>query len=343
MREHEDRRTWPLPFGERAELTFRSDFCAAEVVPVRDGEQPFIEVRGRDAGRLHVEVGRDGDAVRIEVDRRGVWPGMLHGRDGRVTLHVPRGLRAEMKTDIGSIRVRDLGACDLDLRTDAGRIEVDDLSGRLRLSTDAGQIRGRGLAGRFDVQTAAGSIRLGITGLEPGEHSFRTDAGSIRLSLAPGLDVRVEAHAGLGTVKASYPSREDAAAVLRAATDVGLVKIREGGRDDSDDEERGWAGGFGPELRRRFEVEFERGFGHGPPRPPAPFAPPAPPPPPPSAFGEEEREVFRTGPSAPAGAEAPPRAARPVDAEVERILKLVESGELSARDADELLRALERE
>jgi hypothetical protein len=32
----------------------------------------------------------------------------------------------------------------------------------------------------------------------------------------------------------------------------------------------------------------------------------------------------------------------PADPEVERVLKMVESGELSAQDADELLRALDR-
>ena len=343
MTVHDDRRTWPLPFGERPELEFRSDFCAAEVVPVKAGEQPFVEVLGRGAGRLDVDVRRDGDVVRVEVDRHRSWYGSFRQREVRVVLHVPRGLRASMRTDAGSLHARDLGTCDLALQTDAGRIDVDDVSGRFRLATDAGTIRGRGLAGSFRVETAAGTIRLAIAGVEPGEHSFRTDAGSIQISLAPGLDVRIEARTGIGSVRTSYPSRDDAPAVIRASTEVGSVKIRGAGGDEPDEEveERVWAGGFGPEFSHRFEHHFERGFGPVWPRP-TPPRPPRPPTPPTPPFGFGAPAAPGTGVEDRGGAESA-RGPRPVDAEIERILKLVESGELSAKDADELLRALERE
>jgi hypothetical protein len=120
----------------------------------------------------------------------------------------------------------------------------------------------------------------------PGEHRFRATTGSVRLELARGLDVCVEAHTSLGSVRNRYPSRTSAATKLVLSTEMGSVRVDEGGA-------------FRPARQ-----------------PTAPSAAP----------NSSERPP------------APPRA----DAELERILKMVEAGELSAQDADELLRAMGR-
>ena len=109
---------------------------------------------------------------------------------------------------------------------------------------------------------------------------------SVRLELARGMDVCIEARSSLGSVRNRYPSHPSAATKLMLSTDVGSVHVDEGSSFRS---------------------------------PRRPTAAPAPP-------NSPER----------------PTAPLPDDPELERILKMVEAGELSAQDADELLRAMGR-
>lgn len=344
MTEYETSATWALPFGERAELEFESDHGAFELVPLGPGEQPRIEATGRYADRLNVQVRREGNVVHVEIDHEHGRGRFSFGRwDARVVLYVPPEITARVQTDAGRIDARDLGPCQLALETDAGQIRLHNVRGRLRLSTDAGQIRGEGLRGSFEVETDAGQIRLGILALDPGEHYVSTDVGSVDIELAPGLDVKVETRAGVGSVRSNYPSRPDAPAVLRASTGMGSVRVREAGSD----RDAYGTGRFKDKFKEKFEREwgfrpgprpgFERGWGFPP-------APPTPPPPPPPGWRTEGGPRPEAEAPPPAGGETEAaRPARPADAEVERILKMVEAGELSARDADELLRALEHE
>lgn len=336
MSEHEQGRTWPLPFGERAELDVTSDLGSLTLLPVAPGAEPRVEVSGRDVNRIDVTVDRDGNTVRVRVRRR---PSMRHwfgSWDGATVVHVPRDVRARLHTDLGSIEARDLGPCDLRISTDAGRIAVEDVTGRLRLAAAAGKISGRRLAGSLDAETDAGAISLAIERLDPGEHRVRADAGSVTIALAPGLDVRVETSAGLGSVRNEYPSHPDAPALLRAATDLGSVRVHEARADDDADERlhddsgvRVHAGVFGPDWERQFKDKFAGAW----------TTPPAPPPPPAPPFRSERAEEAGAG----TPGDRPAGRGQAVNPEVERILKMVEAGELSARDADELLRAINHE
>jgi hypothetical protein len=112
--------------------------------------------------------------------------------------------------------------------------------------------------------------------------------GSVRLELARGMDVCIETHTALGSVRNSYPMRADAPTRLVLATEMGSLRVEE-------------ARAVRP--TRRPSVAWSEG-------------------------------------GAASEAEAP--RPRPEDPELERILKMVEAGELSARDADELLRAMGR-
>src|SRR5262249_17369171 len=99
---------------------------------------------------------------------------------------------------------------------------------RLKLAADAGSIRGHDVAGRIWAETQAGSIRLEITGLEPGEHRVRASMGQVRVDLAPGLEVRVESRASMGSSRVSYPSHQNASAWLRLSTEMGAIRVGEG-------------------------------------------------------------------------------------------------------------------
>ncbi len=294
--EPETRRTWPLPFGERPELDMEADVLPVTLQPVVTGEAPYLELVGHHVDRAEVEIARDGDAVRVRVrPRPGRWPfGLFSGAALRVVAHLPPAVSARVRSDAGSIDARGLGPCLLDLRTDAGRIRLEDVHGRLRLFTDAGQVSGEGVGGSLDVRTEAGKVTLDVRHLDPGEHRVHTDVGAVSLALRPGLAVRVEARASIGSVRNEYPSQAGAPAVLRVSTDVGSVRVRQGADAGAEEWDR-------PPEQSRDAAE---------------------PPPPPRPPG---------GPS------------RPIDPEVERILKMVETGELTAREADELLRALNHE
>jgi hypothetical protein len=100
------------------------------------------------------------------------------------------------------------------------------------------------------------------------------------------MDVYVEAHTSLGSVRNRYPSRQSAPAKLVLSTEIGSVRVDEGSSKSA------WR-----------------------------------PTPPPASPVRPEPPLVK-----------PPRE----DPEMDRILKMVEAGELSAQDADELLRAMGR-
>jgi hypothetical protein len=354
MKDRNRSTTWALPFGQPAELELRANMIGITVAPAAPGEEPRIEAIGRNAGDLDVRIERDGSRVRVEIERQGSW--FVGNWHAAVVLHVPPAITATIRTDAGSIEVHDLGPCDLDLETNAGSIRLQNVQGRLRLSADAGQIRGSGLRGGLEVETDAGQIRLSIDALDPGEHRVSTDVGEVRIDLAPGLDVEIDTRASVGSVWNDYPSRAGAPAVLRVSTDIGTVRVRTAGDPAGTTGPAGWRGPWSDIGERFARHMMERGMAHaarheareqrrqagadamarrqGPP-----WAPPRPEPP------SHPEPAAAPGPAAEPTAEATrgpasTRAGTAFDTEVERILEMVEAGELSPRDADDLLRAL---
>jgi hypothetical protein len=99
-----------------------------------------------------------------------------------------------------------------------------------------------------------------VLDLAPGEHQIRSEVGAIKLELAEGLDIRIEANVGGGSLRVRYPTNPESATVVRLSTALGSVAVRRIG-DDNDDERRQW--------RRMTQV-----WAGPPPRPPAsPMAP----------------------------------------------------------------------
>jgi hypothetical protein len=279
---------WELPFDQPAVLELQAEFGAVTLLPVEAGEPPRLELARHGADNAEVEIEKLGQVVRVSIGTAHNWFG---GWDSRAVLSVPTDLRASVQTNAGSVSVRGLEGCELGIKAGAGKIELVDVYGALHLAADAGSITGRGLGGRFDVETHAGSVRLEILDLAPGEHRVRASMGSVRLELARGIDVCIETHSSMGSVRNNYPVRSDAAARLVLTTEMGSVRVDE-------------ASVTRPTRR-------------------------------PSMPRHDE--------SQPAGvASTETRRAPREDPELERILKMVEAGELSARDADELLRAMGR-
>lgn len=278
---------WQLPFSARAELELQTEWGSLTLQPVEAGQGPRLELPRASTEFIAVHVDKAGDAVRVALDPQrpfGIfagWPG-----EYRATLYLPRDVRASVQTNAGAVSVRGLEGCELGIKANAGKIELENVYGLMHLAADAGSVTGRGLGGYFDVETRAGSVRLEILDLQPGEHRVRATMGSVRLELAQGMDVCVETHTALGSVRNSYPVRQDAPVRLVLWTEMGSIRVDQSA------------------IVRATPRQT----------PPTPATPPT--------------------VSTPSTREADP--------ELERILKMVEAGELSAHDADELLQAMGR-
>jgi hypothetical protein len=285
---HNAETIWELPFGQPAELELQTEWSNLSLVPVEPGQSPRLELSRDSADNIAVHIDKRGDAVRVSLDPQPSFK-WFGGWECRATLYVPRDVRAHLQSNAGSVSVRDLEGCELGIKVNAGKIDLVKVYGLVHLSADAGSVTGRDVGGYFNVETQAGSVRLDIVDLQPGEHRIRAQAGSVRLELARGMEVCIEAHTSLGSIRNRYPSQPTAPTKLVLSTEMGSVRVDEGS-------------GFRA-VRR-------------------PASPPAVP-----AY-----------PDPPAPSAAPPRE----DPELDRILKMVEAGELSANDADELLRAMGR-
>lgn len=279
---------WELPFDETAVLELRTEYGHLTVLPVEAGQPARLELSRGSSENVDVRVEKLGDAVRVDLDPRPTF-NWFGGWECRALLYVPRNVRASLQTNAGSVTARNLEDCELGIKANAGKIELADIYGLFHLAADAGSISGRGLGGFFDVETHAGSVRLEILDLQPGEHRIRASMGSVRIELGRGMDVCIETHTSLGSVRNQYPVRADAPARLVLSTEMGSVRVDESSSHRA--------------TRR------------------------------PGAAGVNNS-------NSPAASDAPKESRE--DPELERILRMVEAGELSAKDADELLRAMGR-
>jgi hypothetical protein len=282
-------KTWELPFGVPAELELHTEWGSISLEPVEPGGQPRLELTRGTSENVAVHIEKHDQTVRVAIEpqRNFRWFG---GWECRATLFVPRDVHAHLQTNAGSVEVRDLEGCELGIKANAGKIQVSHVQGLLHLSADAGSIIGRDIGGYLDVETQAGSVRLEVSDLQPGEHRIRATMGSVRLYLARGMDVNIEAHTSLGSVRNDYPSRQSAPARLLLSTEMGSLRVQEG------------------RLR--------------------------------NVPGQHHSDEPRERAERSSAAERPTE--RATDPELERILKMVEAGELSAREADDLLQALGR-
>ena len=215
---------WPFTFAGRPELHVESESVPVVLRAAAPGEPTRLVLEGEGAQHIEVSVEQDDDELQVTLSRAH---GPFHGgwKRARALFVVPPALSAQVSTDAGSIAAFDLGPCELELEADAGQIRVERITGKIRLSTDAGQIKGHGLRGSVEAETDAGAIELSIDGLDPGVHSVQAEVGSVRVALAPGLDVRIDARTELGSRRVDYASKEDAEAVLDISTEVGMVRV----------------------------------------------------------------------------------------------------------------------
>src|SRR5579864_308300 len=219
---------WELPFEQPAVLELRSEYGTLALQALEPGQQPRLELLPGSADNVEVSVDKRDQVVRVGLDPLpgfrwfGAW-------ECRAVLYVPKDVRAAIQTNAGSVSVRGLEGCELGIKANAGKIDLVDVYGLLHLGADAGSITGRAVGGFFDIETHAGSVRMEILDLQPGEHHIRASMGSVKLELARGMEVCIETHTSLGSVRNSYPVRTEAPTKLVVTTEMGSLRIDEAG------------------------------------------------------------------------------------------------------------------
>lgn len=158
----------------------------AGTINIRAGESGAIDVtavkkttRKNDLDRIQVEFRRSGNRLVIKTrELRDI-------RNARVELEVvaPADTR-------------------LELRTGAGTITVQDITGDINANTGAGVIDLRGAEGSVNANLGAGTILY--HGAPSGDCRFQTGAGKIDLRLPAGADVEIDAATALGGVNVDF-------------------------------------------------------------------------------------------------------------------------------------------
>jgi DUF4097 and DUF4098 domain-containing protein YvlB len=198
-----------------------------EVEGAADNEvQVFITKKARartkeDAAGLLDQISilssQEGPAVLIEVVRESGWQGAVHSD---VEVRVPRNSDLKLVTGDGRIEIEDVEG-RIESETGDGRIRLHHVTGKIIARTSDGSVVGEALSGDVDVRTGDGRVEL--AGSFEGLHAItsdgrivvtcedaiplsrdwllRTSNGSITMTLPPGLSANLEASTGDGRVE----------------------------------------------------------------------------------------------------------------------------------------------
>jgi len=126
--------------------------------------------------RIEIEIEQDDNNIYVET----LVPKGMHGNggffswlfgDSRFSYSVDYEISVPLESD-------------LNLHTTNGRVSVEEVSGRIRMSSTNGKINARDVAGLIRCETTNGSVRAEINKITSDEEmTFRTTNGSIKLYL----------------------------------------------------------------------------------------------------------------------------------------------------------------
>ncbi len=250
-------------------LAIRTDVGSIEVEPGH-GDKVEIVVESN-VDDFKVSFDQKGNTVSVRGDREGNrnwnW-----GRNNRVSfrVRVPQQFDVNLNTSGGSIEVGDLegtvetktsggslkfgrirgtvkgntsgGSIQLDgttgnvdVNTSGGSIRLGDVGGTVKAHTSGGSIQIEEVGGDVDARTSGGSVTATITKQPRGRCALETSGGSVRVHLAEGLDLDLDASTSGGRVVSDFHPEHD----------------RRERRNSSGDRLEDTIGKGGPELRLR--------------------------------------------------------------------------------------------
>ncbi|WP_056728003.1 DUF4097 family beta strand repeat-containing protein [Agromyces sp. Soil535] len=151
----------------------------------------------------------------------------LHGCGRRCsvdyTIDVPAGVDVSGSTSNGAIKLRAVG--EVDVETNNGRIELEDVAGGVQAETSNGRIDGRDLSGDgVRVSTSNGAIELSLG--EPQDVEASTSNGAIEVTVPPD-SYRVLTDTSNGSTEIGVPNDPDGAFTLDLRTSNGSITVTE--------------------------------------------------------------------------------------------------------------------
>jgi hypothetical protein len=105
---------------------------------------------------------------------------------------VPRGTKVTGENGSGDLSIS--GVSGVDAKSRSGTIELDDVTGDVKLDLTSGDVKIGDLTGKLDVKANSGDIKA--SGLKGGPVNVETSSGDIELELAEASDVRAKGTSG---------------------------------------------------------------------------------------------------------------------------------------------------
>jgi hypothetical protein len=209
-------------------------------VTEQDRDEVYIraEARGWGAHLVSFQLDRKGDDLELEADIDSWLALLFPGTRTQVHVEVPPDYSVDIRTRAGRVRVEGISG-GVTVSTSAGSIRLRRIAGSARLQTTAGSIRVEELEGNLRAQTTSGAIRAadvagwvearaetGAVDLVEvdGPVEARTTTGRIRVGFVDEPEGTLET--GTGSIEVGFP--EDAGTDLDAHTRTGRIRVDHG-------------------------------------------------------------------------------------------------------------------
>ena len=152
---------------------------------------------------LDCNVSQDADLIKIicRLKSSWSWPSNIFGSKPKadIFISVPNETDLELENKAGRIAISGIKGM-LSAESSAGTISVQDCEGTVKTRTKAGSINLGNVNGTVTAHSSAGSITFKGT-LSETDSWFRSNIGSIDITLDRKAGLTVEASASLGTVR----------------------------------------------------------------------------------------------------------------------------------------------
>lgn len=122
-----------------------------------------------------------------------------HTGNGSIDLEKTDGT-VDAKTSIGSIKVKET-AGEVNAKSGNGSVTVHGATGAVKAHSNIGQVKVENAAAAIDAETGNGSIDCTPTPENKGPFRLNTSIGSIHAHVPGKWEGKIEAHAGIGSVK----------------------------------------------------------------------------------------------------------------------------------------------
>ena len=121
------------------------------------------------------------------------WFGWSGSRAVNLTIHLPRQVNAELKTDRGKVTLKQITG-KLDIGSDRCDVEISDLDGELRIRGDRGDLKVRDskIRGGIQVHLDRGSADIALRHFA-GDSDLEVSRGDLRLTLPANASFNLDA------------------------------------------------------------------------------------------------------------------------------------------------------